>query len=94
MSDERTPEQVAADNQFEEAIHAFLTAYDATDGPVIEWMLLTAQHLVNDDGTTSTAVGHWVPPGQAYHRSMGLLDYMQTRLRAVVAGNADLDEGR
>lgn len=81
----------AADARFEEAIRDYLAAYGEGDGLLMEWVLLTSQHSSSDDGTTSTAVGNWVAPDQPLHRSLGLLDYQATRLRAHIAGNADTD---
>lgn len=91
MADDRTPEQKAADTAFEDAIRALLAAYGATEGPLMEWILLTAQHVDEGDGTTATATSHWVAPGQPLHRSLGLLGYSETRVRAHIAGNADLE---
>lgn len=92
MGDGRTSEQKSADDRFADAISELMLAYGATDGLLIEWVLLTAQHHVNDDGTTSTSVGNYTQPGQPFHRSLGLLDYAQVRLRAHIAGNADTDD--
>jgi hypothetical protein len=91
VSDDRTPEQRAADTAFEAAIQALRAAYDETEGMLMEWVVLTSQHIAEDDGSSSTAVSRWVAPGQPLHRSLGLLDYGATRLRAVIAGNADLE---
>lgn len=88
MSDDRTDEQRAADTRFEAAVDELRSAYES-EGLLVEWVLVTAAHIANDDGTSSTAVGHWVPPGQPLHRSLGTLDYATTRLRAHIAGNAD-----
>lgn len=91
MSDDRTPEQREADAVFEEAIVELLKAYDSADGPLMEWVLVTSTHHMSGEGTSSTAVGNWVNPGQPLHRSLGLLDYTATRLRAHIAGNADIE---
>lgn len=93
MSDDRTAEQRAADDRLEDAIRAHLEAYDTTDGVLMEWVVLATQHIAENDGSSATAVSHWVPPGQPLHRSLGLLDYAATRLRAHLAGNADLEDG-
>lgn len=85
---DRTPEQAAADTAFEDAIRDLLAAYDA-EGLLTEWVLVTASHIDDGTPTTTTAVGHWVPPAQPLHRSLGALDYAVTRLRAHIAGNAD-----
>lgn len=88
MSDDRTPEQRQADDRFEAAIRDLLEAYNS-EGLLMEWALVTTTHHDEGDGSTATAVGQWVPPGQPLHRSLGLLDYSATRLRAHIAGNAD-----
>ena len=91
MTDDRTAEQLAADEALEEAIRLHLAAYDEGDGLVMEWVLLVTQHLDDGSDSTATAVSRWVRAGQPIHRTMGLLDYGLTRLRATVAGNADLE---
>lgn len=88
---ETKPDRRAADATFENAIRDYLAAYGQSDGLLMEWVLTTSQHLSNDDGSTSTAVGNWVADGQPLHRSLGLLDYQATRLRAHIAGNADTE---
>lgn len=92
MSDDRTDEQREADATFEAAIVELLKAYGSADGPLMEWVLVTSTHHLDDDGSTSTSVGQWVAPGQPLHRSLGLLDYSTTRLRAHIAGNADTED--
>lgn len=82
----------AADERFEDAIRDYLAAYDESDGLLMEWVLITTQHQAHDDGRTSTAVGRWVPDDQPLYRSLGMLDYQATRLRAHIAGNADTDD--
>lgn len=81
MSDDRTPEQVAAAAALCTAIETYLRA-DADDGGLLmEWVLITSQHYTAADGSTYTAVGEWTPPESPWHRTLGLLDYALTRLR-------------
>lgn len=43
------------------------------DGVLMDWIVLTAQHRVEDDGSTTTRMVHYVPDEQPLYRTVGLL---------------------
>ncbi|MEU1088977.1 hypothetical protein ABZ401_19440 [Streptomyces sp. NPDC005892] len=58
------------------------------EGVPIEWVVIAASQRFDEDGDGITQVGTLLPTGGnavPYHRVMGLLDYVQARMRAEVA---------
>lgn len=64
-----------ADEKLGKAIEEYLEAQGHTDGLLIEWLLVTAQHIPLDDGGSATGVGVYVDSDQAIYRSIGLAHY-------------------
>ncbi|MDX3183479.1 hypothetical protein PV334_19735 [Streptomyces sp. ME02-7008A-1] len=55
-------------------------------GVLTEWVVIAASQRYDEDGDGITQVGTLLPSGGGaipHHRVMGLLDYVQTRMRAV-----------
>lgn len=79
---DRTPEQIAAEQQLEEALTACARAWDGPGEMVTGWVVtatLTSGELLNED---STAYLRLTPTsGQPFHTSMGLLLYHLDHLR-------------
>lgn len=90
MCDTRTPEQTAADQALEDAIRAHQQAYDVAAGVLMEWVVITTQH-VDDGHHQATSLGWSCPYAQPMHRTAGLVHYAEVRLNAMIAGNIDLD---
>ncbi|MFF0055692.1 hypothetical protein ACFYRI_15005 [Streptomyces microflavus] len=62
------------------------------EGVPIEWVVVAASQQFDDDGDGITQVGTLLPNGGGavpHHRVMGLLDYVQTRMRAEAARDDD-----
>ncbi|RSR98032.1 hypothetical protein EF913_28290 [Streptomyces sp. WAC04189] len=62
------------------------------EGVMTEWIVVVACQRYDAEGDGITQVGTLVPDGGGhvpYHRSMGLLDYVLTRMRAEVARDDD-----
>lgn len=92
MTDHRTPEQRDADDAFEEAIRALLTAYGADDGLLLEWVIDTTQHIAEADGSSSTVTAYFTNPGAPLHRTLGLLGYVDERVRTTIRALGEVDE--
>lgn len=63
------------EEKLEAAINEYLAATHRKDGLLVDWFLLCAQHIVNDDSTTSTSFSTCAPHDQPLYRAMGMLDY-------------------
>jgi hypothetical protein len=73
-----TPEELKAEQALEEAIKNVLVVRGYTDGLLMDWVVITAQHIVpNEDPDGSGATGHLMltPHTQPAYRCDGLLDY-------------------
>lgn len=64
-----------ADEKFEAAINEYLASKGYGDGMLIDWMLVTAQHISHDDGESSTALSVHVEATQSVYRGVGLARY-------------------
>lgn len=86
MSDERTPEQRAADEQLREAVKAVTEAYaDGESWVPMEYVCVYSMQRWDDDGDALTAVGTAVDSGAVpIHRLLGLVEYAATRYRRLV----------
>ncbi|WP_406078763.1 hypothetical protein OG337_29135 [[Kitasatospora] papulosa] len=61
-------------------------------GVLTEWVVIAASQRYDEDGDGITQVGTLLPSGGGaipHHRVMGLLDYVQTRMRAMAAADDD-----
>ncbi|MFD6490685.1 hypothetical protein [Streptomyces sp. NPDC060188] len=90
MTDEN-PELKAAYRRLEEAIEE-VCRLEEFEGVPIEWVVIAASQRFDDDGDGISQVGTLLPGGGGsvpHHRLMGLVDYVQTRLRAVAASDDD-----
>lgn len=77
MSDKR----LAAEAKFEEQISEFLKSKggDADEGILVDWMLLTAHHLEEAEGS-ATGYGIYGPKHQRVHQAAGLVEYARVKL--------------
>lgn len=69
-----------SDAKFEEAVKQYLTAQGYDDGLVVDWFLITAQHMVEEDGAGSTALSVFGPYGQPIYRAAGLIQYALNKI--------------
>ena len=84
-------EEKAAYQRLEEAIEE-VCRLEGYQGVPIEWVVIAASQRFDEDGDGITQVGTLLPDGGGaipYHRVMGLLDFVQTRMRAEVARDDD-----
>lgn len=93
MADDRTPQQLAADEQLREAAKAITAAYASDRAWVpMEYVLVYSMQSWDDEGDARTAVGTAVDSGTVpIHRLLGLLEYAATRYRKLI--NEDDDDG-
>ncbi|NEA52438.1 hypothetical protein [Streptomyces sp. SID10815] len=87
MSDERK----AAYRRLEEAIEE-VCRLEEYEGVPIEWVVIAASQRFDEDGDGISQVGTLLPDGGGripHHRIMGLVDFVQTRLRAAAASDDD-----
>ncbi|MGW4822508.1 hypothetical protein ACWEP4_26830 [Streptomyces sp. NPDC004227] len=83
MSDEKK----AAYRRLEEAIEE-ACRLEGYEGVPIEWVVIAASQRFDSDGDGITQVGTLLPDGGGqipYHRVMGLVDFVQARMRAEAA---------
>ena len=84
----RTPEQVEADDNLTAAIERVLAAYDEVGDAYVlaEYLVITSQHRFDEQGDGITAVGYFTRDCDVpLHRSLGLAEYVSTRLRKRIA---------
>ncbi|MFE7233893.1 hypothetical protein ACFVAF_25150 [Streptomyces sp. NPDC057596] len=87
MSDEKK----AAYRRLEEAIEE-ACRLEGYEGVPIEWMVIAVSQRFDEDGDGITQVGTLLPDGGGqipYHRVMGLVDFVQARMRAEAARDGD-----
>lgn len=89
MSDEKKTAYRRLDEAIEEVCRL-----EEFQGVPIEWMVIAASQRFDDDGDGDgvTQVGTLLPGGGGaipHHRLMGLVDFVQVRLRAEVARDDD-----
>lgn len=79
----RTPEQRVADEALTAAIEQTLRAYNGDEPWILtEYVVVTSQHTINDDGEPLTAIGCLHRDGDIpLHRALGLVEYAATRYR-------------
>lgn len=68
-----------------DAIEEFERAQSATDvggSILVDWVLVTASHFDQGDGSSGTAYGLWGPLELPAHRLLGLLEYGTHKARA------------
>lgn len=61
--------------KFEVALKEFLQSQGYDDGLVVDWLLISAQHIIEDDGSSSTALALSGPTTQPIYRAAGLVKY-------------------
>ena len=75
------------------AAEALLRLQGDRPAVITESVLVYAAQTFDEVGDPSTMIAYAYPTGsQPYHRTLGLLDYMQTRLHAQI-GRAEGDDG-
>ena len=92
----RTPEQRAADDALTAAVEQMIAAYgNNPESPTVltDYLVLVGMQGFDRDGDSETWVmSHPRDGNLPLYRQLGLLDYVHTRDRALVAGNADTAE--
>ncbi|WP_405461704.1 hypothetical protein OG786_29550 [Streptomyces sp. NBC_00101] len=81
----------AAYRQLEAAVEE-VCRLEGYEGVLTEWVVIAASQRFDEDGDGITQVGYLLPSGGGavpHHRVMGLLDYVQARMRAEVARDDD-----
>jgi hypothetical protein len=90
VSDDRTAEQKAADEQLRAAIDATSRAYGNDGGVLTDFVVIAARQSWDDDGDEITYYQTLLPDGVLpIHRILGLADYVSTRYRRQVAALGD-----
>lgn len=64
-----------ADDKFQDAIEEYLGEIGYGDGLLIDWLMVTAQHIPHEDGSTGTSLSILVSPQQSVYRGIGLARY-------------------
>lgn len=64
-----------AQEKFEQAIKEYLESQDFGDGLLIDWIMVTAQHIPKEDGSSATTLSILTSPQQSIYRSIGLARY-------------------
>lgn len=78
------PKLKEAEQKLEDAITEYLSARGRHEGVLIEWVLVTAQAGVDEQGEfTSTGIS--VPYAQRNYATAGLLQYAQVRMNMAMA---------
>lgn len=80
-SDDEQQASAGPEEGVELSLMNLLKHHGAGEGLLVDWTIVTAQHVAEDDGSSSTALGLWTPETQPIHRTMGLIEYAATRLR-------------
>ena len=71
---------------FAEALQEFLNSQGAPHGLLMDWIVVSAEHIA-EQGGTSTAVGIWGPDDQPIYRRAGLLKYATERIDLEITSN-------
>lgn len=79
----KTPEEKAALEKFHEAVEEYVRS-SGGEGLVIDWMLVTAEHLVEEDGS-ATALATYVSREQSIYRTAGLVNYARIKIDNTIA---------
>lgn len=81
-----------AEAEFEAAIAKYMAALGQREGLVVDWFLITAEHVDTGHDRTMTAYGYYGPHAQRLHNGLGLLNYAQLRLQERTQRTIDDDE--
>ncbi|MGW2170401.1 hypothetical protein ACWC1C_07695 [Streptomyces sp. NPDC001705] len=84
---DQAAELKAAYQRLETAIDE-VARLESFEGVMTDWIVVCASQRYDNDGDGLSQVGTLLPEGGGhvpYHRSMGLLDYALTRMRAEIA---------
>lgn len=91
MSDTRTGEQRAADENLTEAIKQCMTAYGWDDGLLTDYVVAVIQQKFDDEGGMRTVYGNLYSPNDMPHyRIIGLLDCALLTARSGFHGQEDV----
>ena len=71
----KTPEQI-----LQEAIRDYLGSRGHTDGVLMDWVIVTSQHVVNPQGGSATNLAFHTSEDMALHRVAGLIRYADIRI--------------
>lgn len=75
-----------AEAKLEEAIREFLVFKEHDDGLVLDWVLVTAQHIDRGEDGIFTATGMYVPVHQKIHHTAGLVRYAEFKVARAFTG--------
>ncbi|MCW2601855.1 MAG: hypothetical protein JWM02_3684 [Frankiales bacterium] len=93
MSDDRSPDQIAADDALTAAVEAINAAYYPDDDPRIltDYLVVYVQQSFDEDGNATVAIGAHPRDGDLpLYRQIGMLDHTLTRARHRVADSEAL----
>lgn len=64
-----------ADEKFHKAVEEYLGEIGYGDGLLIDWLMVTAQHIPHEDGSSGTSLSILTSSQQSVYRSIGLARY-------------------
>lgn len=64
-----------ADDKFQASVEEYLGEIGYGDGLLIDWLMVTAQHIPHEDGSTGTSLTILTSPQQSVYRAIGLARY-------------------
>lgn len=64
-----------ADEKFQAAIEEYLGEIGYGDSLLIDWLVVSAQHMPHEDGSTGTSLTILTSPQQSVYRAIGLARY-------------------
>lgn len=80
-----------AEHKMEQAIHDWIQAGGGDkQGMVVDYLVIIEQQAFDEDGDPEFTLKWKGRKGQPYHRNIGLMETLLVRLRAQIAGNADI----
>lgn len=75
--------------KLEEALKEFLNAEGHGEGLLVDWFLITSQHIDEGDGTTGTGLGMYGPQHQRLYSAAGLLHYAAIKIDQKIQSPSD-----
>lgn len=79
MVDEVADAKPDPNEVFHEAVRVYLESQDYADGLLVDWILVTSQHMIPDDGGSATSLAIMVSRDQPLYRTVGLAQYAITK---------------
>lgn len=70
----------AADEKLEDAIREHLAADEDDEGFLVDWIIVTAQHVPFEDGTSGTTMRMQSSNNQPLYRTAGLAAYAMAKV--------------